>query len=126
MDLRSSSITADILNFLSDGKLHTLSEIAKEIEVHKNTVYKHIQSLSYRYPIQTFCGKHNAGVKLDTNYIHQGRILTKDELQLINKALTLLQKNESDVNNPTLCNLIKIFNPPNNEEKIYGREQNWW
>lgn len=126
MDLRSSSITADILNFLSDGKLHTLSEIAKEIEVHKNTVYKHIQSLSYRYPIQTFCGAHNAGVKLDTNYIQQGRILTKDELQLINKALTLLQKNESDVNNPTLCNLIKIFNPPNNEENIYGREQNWW
>ena len=124
MDLRSSSITADILNFLSDGKLHTLSEIAKEIEVHKNTVYKHIQSLSYRYPIQTFCGAHKAGVKLDTNYIQQGRILTKDELQLINKALTLLQKNESDVNNPTLCNLIKIFNPPNNEENIYGREQN--
>ena len=124
MDLRSSSITADILNFLSDGKLHTLSEIAEEIEVHKNTVYKHIQSLSYRYPIQTFCGKHNAGVKLDTNYIQQGRILTKDELQLINKALTLLQENESDENNPTLCNLIKIFNPPNNEEKIYGREQN--
>ena len=124
MDLRSSSITADILNFLSDGKLHTYSEIAEEVEVHKNTVYKHIQSLSYRYPIQTFCGKHNAGVKLDTNYIQQGRILTKDELQLINKALTLLQKNESDVNNPTLCNLIKIFNPPNNEENIYGREQN--
>ena len=124
MDLRSSSITADILNFLSDGKLHTLSEIAEEVEVHKNTVYKHIQSLSYRYPIQTFCGKHNAGVKLDTNYIQQGKILTKDELQLINKALTLLQENESDVNNPTLCKLIKIFNPPNNEEKIYGREQN--
>ena len=124
MDLRSSSITADILNFLSDGKLHTLSEIAEEVEVHKNTVYKHIQSLSYRYPIQTFCGKHNAGVKLDTNYIQQGKILTKDELQLINKALTLLQENESDVNNPVLCKLIKIFNPPNNEEKIYGREQN--
>lgn len=126
MDLRSSSITADILNFLSDGKLHSLSEIAKEVEVHRNTVYKHIQSLSYRYPIQTFCGAHNSGVKLDINYIQQGRILTKDELQLINKALILLQKNESGTKNPTLCNLIKIFNPPNNKERIYGREQDWW
>ena len=44
MDLKKSSITADILNILSDCKVHTLQEIADEVEVHQNTVAKHIQS----------------------------------------------------------------------------------
>ena len=38
MDLRKSSITADILNFISDGKLHTYQEIADEVEVSYSTV----------------------------------------------------------------------------------------
>ena len=72
MDFKKSSITADILNALSDGKIHTLQEIADEIEVSKITVYRHIQSLSYRYPIQSFCGGINrGGVYLDKDYIYQ-------------------------------------------------------
>ena len=91
MDLKKSSITADILNFLSDGKIHTLQEIADEVEVSKMTVRRHIQSLSYRYPIQTFCGGNDrGGVYLDKNYIYQGATLSNDELQLIVKGLSLL------------------------------------
>lgn len=111
MDLKKSSITADILNILSDCKIHTMQEIADEIEVHRNTVAKHIQSLSYRYPIQSIRGGINrGGVCLDKDYIHQGKILTNDELQVINKALTLLQKcGSKDVNPELIASLISRF-----------------
>lgn len=118
MDLKKSSITADILNALSDGKVHTIQDIACEVEVHYNTVRRHIQSLSYRYPIQTFCGGINrGGVCLDKDYIHQGKILTTDELQVIAKALTMLQNSESEDVNPELIkSLISRFTQPTNKE----------
>ena len=107
MDLRKSSITADILNILSDGKIHSMQEIANEVELCEKTVRRHIQSLSYRYPIQTFCdGINHGGVKLESNFVYQGKVLTNDELQLINKALSLLQKTKSEeVNNELLSKL---------------------
>lgn len=123
MDLKKSSITADILNILSDCEIHNAQEIADEIEVSKKTVYRHIQSLSYRYPIQTFRGGINrGGVCLDKNYLIQGKALTNDELQLINKALTLLQKNESEgFDNETLNSLVVRFSPPKEKEKVNER-----
>ena len=118
MDLKKSSITADIINILSDCKLHKMQEIADIVEVSEKTVRNHIKSISYRYPIQTFCGNKNGGVKLDENYLFQGRILTNDELQIIGKALSLLQKDESnDVDNETLNNLIILFTSPNIKEQ---------
>ena len=89
MDLRKSSITADILNFISDGKLHTYQEIADEVEVSYSTVRRHIQSLSYRYPIEVTCGhkENGGGVYLDKKYLHQGKIRSRDELQIISQAL---------------------------------------
>lgn len=124
MDLKKSSITADILHFLSDCKIHTIDEIAQEIEVSRSTVKRHIQSLSYRYPIQTFCGGINrGGVYLEKNYLYQGKALTNDELQLINKALTLLQKNESEeLDNKTLNSLIIRFSLPEEKEKENERK----
>lgn len=118
MDLKKSSITADILNILSDCKVHTMQEIANEVEVSEKTIRRHIQSLSYRYPIQTFCGGVNrGGVYLDKDYIHQGKILTTDELQVIAKALTMLQNSESEDVNPDLIKgLISRFTQPTNKE----------
>lgn len=120
MDLKKSSITADILSLLSDGKVHTLQEIADEVEVSKITVHRHIQSLSYRYPIETFCGGINrGGVYLDKDYIYQGSTLTNDELQLINKALLLLQKQNANVDQKLLHNLLNKFSLPSNKENFY-------
>ena len=121
MDLRKSSITADILNILSDCEIHTMQEIADEVEVSRKTVVRHIQSLSYRYPIQTFCGGINrGGVCLDKSYLYQGKVLSNDELQLINKALTLLQKNEDEnFDSTTLNSLLARFSLP--IEKEIGR-----
>jgi len=112
MDLRSSSITADILNFISDGKLHKMQDIANEVEVSERTIRRHIQSLSYRYPIEVFVGgRDTGGVRLDTKYIVQGKIITNDKLQLINRALNLLQEVEHS-NNPLLKELIEDFSLP--------------
>ena len=114
MDLKKSSITADILHVLHDGKVHTLQEIADEVEASYCTVQRHIQSLSYRYPIETFKGgDKRGGVFLDKSAIHQGKILTRDELQIISKALRLLQESEcKDVDNEVLKKLIKEYETP--------------
>ena len=93
MDLKSSSITADILNVLMDGKIHTLQSIANEVEVSKWTVHRHIKSLACRYPIETFTGgDKRGGVCLDKKYIAQGRIFTKAELQFGAKIFGSLQR----------------------------------
>ena len=119
MDLKSSSITADILSFLSDGKVHTMTEIAREVEVHRNTVLKHIQSLAYRYPIETFHGgDKKGGVYLDKKYLYQGKIRSRDELQIISQALELLQKSGSDVDQTLLASLIQEYQLPNQAGEI--------
>lgn len=120
MDLKKSSITADILNVLSDGKVHTISEIARKVEIHYNTAHRHIQSLSYRYPIDTFCGgDKRGGVYLDKNYIYQGLMLTNDELQVINQALAMLQNSKGiEVNKELVASLISRFTPPKSEEQV--------
>ena len=118
MDLRSSSITADILNFISDGKKHTYQEIADEVEVGYNTVRRHIASLSYRYPIEVSCGGKDkgGGVYLDKKYLHQGKIRSRDELQIISQALELLQKSGSEVDQELLGSLIQEFTIPTNNK----------
>lgn len=123
MDLRKSSITADILNVLHDGKVHTMQEIAQKVEVHINTVQRHIQSLSYRYPIETFRGGDiKGGVKLDTKYMVQGKILTNEKLQILGKALALLQEsNANEVNQDVLKELIRDFTPPT---QVGGQNEN--
>lgn len=118
MDIRSASITADILNYISDGKIHSMQEIADEVEVSRITVQRHIQSLSYRYPIETLRGGINrGGVKLDTRFIVQGKIITNDKLQLINRALRLLQESNEVIKDQELLNsLIEDFSLPRNKE----------
>lgn len=120
MDLRASSITADILNVLSDCKLHRMQEIADKVEVSRQTVQKHIQSLSYRYPIETFVGgRDTGGVKLDKRYVQNGKILSNDKLQIISKALKLLQNSDANVDKNLLFELIKDFSPVKEEGEKY-------
>ena len=119
MDLKKSSITADILHVLNDGKVHTMQQIADEVEVSERTVRRHIQSLSYRYPIETFVGgDKRGGVFLGKSAIHQGKILSRDELQIISKALRLLQESEcKDVDHEVLKKLIKEYQTPEKQEQ---------
>ena len=111
MDLKSSSITADILNILSDGKYHTMTDISNEVECSRRTVIRHIQSLSYRYPIETFKGGDlRGGVQLDKRYINNGKMLSITQLDLLNEALTLLsQQTNNDEKQSEIQKLIKHF-----------------
>ena len=113
MDLKSYSVTADILNCLTDGKRHTMSEIAERVEVSRQTVSKHIGSLSYRYPIEvTVGGRDTGGVLLDRKYFAPNGILTKDQLQMIRKGLALLQQAQDPTVDPKeLTDLIRIYAP---------------
>lgn len=90
--MRSRNIQADILDCISDGKLHTYSEIASKTEISYITVYRHIQSLSYRFNIETFKGGIDKG---GVRFIPEQKVsvekLTSDDLQLIIEQLELLQ-----------------------------------
>ena len=118
--MKSSDVTADILNCLSDGKIHTLQEIADEVECCKTTARRHIESLKFRYPIESSRGYgKQQGVFLDKNYTSQERIRSNDELQIIHKALVLLQKSNSKKIDPKLLNrLIEEFTPTNQKKEM--------
>ena len=111
LDLKYSSITADILNVLTDGKVHTMQEIADQVEVSQRTVRRHIQSLSYRFPIQTFKGGiQKGGVYIEKEFIYQGRIRTKEEIEIIKEALVLMKEREEEKDKKCLIeNLINEF-----------------
>lgn len=96
--MRSSDIIADILAVLSDHKIHTMSEIAEEVETSRQTVHKYISSLSYRYNIETFVGGINrGGVRLIEKKKVNIEYLKADELQLIIGQLELLQSSNVNV-----------------------------
>lgn len=90
--VRNKNIQADILSLISDGKVRTLQTIADQVEVSKITVFRHIQSLSYRYNIETFCGGiERGGVRLITNDEVSVKKLNSNDLQLILSKLESLQ-----------------------------------
>ena len=49
---------------------------------------------------------------MDKKYIYQGKIRSRDELQIISQALELLQKSSSDVDQELLSNLINEYALP--------------
>ncbi len=90
--MRSRNIQADIIDFISDNKIHSLNEIANAVEIGKATAFRHIQALSYRYNIQTFHGGiDRGGVRLIAEQKVSVEKLTSDDLQLIINALSSLQ-----------------------------------
>lgn len=110
--MKSACITADILACLSDGKVHSAKEIAGELEICRNTVYRHIHALSVRFPISTFYGGRNHGGSiLYKEYMFQGRIYSKEEITLINTALEAYQKTDQCENPALLARLIELFKP---------------
>lgn len=88
--MKSSDVTADILFYLSDGKKHTYSQIAEEVECSISTVKRHIQSLAYKnMNIEILAGR-IGGVRLIEQKVSVEK-LTSDDLQLIIEQLELLQ-----------------------------------
>ena len=51
--------------------------------------------------------------------IYQGKTLSIDELQIINNALSLLQKQNANVDQKLLHSLLNKFSLPSNKESFY-------
>ncbi len=116
--MRSRNIQAAILEFLSDNKLHNYQSIADEVECSYSTVRRHIEALSYRFNIQTFCGGVDIGgvklmdKKVDVNY------LKDDELKLIINQLELLQNSNSNIKKFIQSLSAKIEKEKENVQRI--------
>ena len=105
--MRSRNIQADILSFISDGKLHTTKEIANEVEISQITVKRHIQSLTYRFNIETFNGGiEKGGVRLIPDENVKTNYLNENELQLIVSKLSSLQDD-----NPNIKKFVNSITP---------------
>jgi len=96
--VRSKNIQADILDCLSDHRTHTTRQIAEICEVSQKTVKRHIQSLSYRFNIETFTGGiDRGGVRLIPDESIKTNYLKEDELQLIMSKLESLQDSSPNI-----------------------------
>lgn len=105
--MRNRNIQADVLNYISDGKLHITKEIASEIEISQITVKRHIQALSYRFNIKTFNGGiDKGGVRLIPDENVKTNYLSEDELQLIVSKLSSLQ-----VDSPNIKKFVNSIAP---------------
>ena len=88
--MKYSDITSDILAILSDGKCHTYDEIATELEVGRNTVRRHVESLSYRHSIEFYRGQRTdgkRGIQLDISRDSAVGGLSDDALDLLIESL---------------------------------------
>lgn len=93
--MRSRYIHNRILAYLSDCKLHTIQEIAEEIEVSYITVLRHIQDIPEEM-ITTYHGggKHRGGVQLlRTDKLNQ--IFDAQEVRLLLQGVEELPDSEA-------------------------------
>lgn len=95
----SRNIQADIFDILSDGKIHTMNEIAEKVEVSRMTVFRHIQALAYRFNIQTIKGGiDKGGVQLKIEQKVSVEKLNSEDLRVILSNLSLLQEDNPRIN----------------------------
>lgn len=104
--MRSRYIQNEIIEYLSDHKRHTLSEIAEALEVSKYTVLRHIHDLSNTYMVTAYQGRYGGG----------GQLLSlkgKNKWALANNSnerIVLLKKEDTEA-------ILKYLrNCPQNEE----------
>ena len=109
--MKKRYIPTEILFYLSDGLIHTASDLARKIEVSEKTIRRHIQELSISYPINVEIGGYGGGggYRLETKKCNI-LLYTKEELEMIIEALEHLD----DDRNVSLKNkLIHLYNNKN-------------
>lgn len=95
--MRSRNIQADILALISNGEIWTIKKIAEEIEVHYNTVYRHVHDLSYRFNIQFYSGRINGGIQLILERKISVEVLTNEDIELIIITLSLMDEKSEGI-----------------------------
>lgn len=89
--MRKRNIQADIFAVISDGKIWTIKNIAEEIEVHYNTVYRHIHDMAYRLDIRFYTGRLNGGIQLILERKISIEKLTNEDIDVIIITLSTLE-----------------------------------
>lgn len=89
--MRKRNIQADIFAVISDGKIWTMKKIAEEIEVHYNTVYRHIHDMAYRLDIRFYTGRLNGGIQLIIERKISIEKLTNKDIDIIIITLSTLE-----------------------------------
>ena len=97
--MKSSDASADILFYLQDGKKHTYSQLAEQVECSISTIKRHIQSLSYKnLNIEIIHGGFGGGgVRLIPDENVKTNYLNEDEQQLIMSKLESLQDSSPNI-----------------------------
>ena len=80
----------EIIEYLCERRQDTMSNLAFEFGVSRQTIVKDINELSLSYPIYTVCGKHGGGVYVAEGfYLYRGKLTDKqyDLLERLSKEL---------------------------------------
>lgn len=89
--MRKRNIQADIIALISDGRIWKIRKIAEEIEVHYNTVYRHLHDMAYRFNIRFYSGKLNGGIQLILERKVSVERLTNEDMRIIIITLSNLE-----------------------------------
>jgi len=96
--VKKYDVAASILEILEDNEIHSMNEIAEKLELSRLTVFRHIQTLSLHYDIETFKGGQiRGGVRLKTITKLDVSYLSSNDLQSVMSAIGSLQDPEGNI-----------------------------
>lgn len=96
--MKKYDVAASILEILEDNEIHSMNEIAEKLELSRLTVFRHIQTLSLHYDIETFKGGQiRGGVRLKTITKIDVSYLSSNDLQSVMSAIGSLQDPEGNI-----------------------------
>ncbi|MBQ7351850.1 MAG: HTH domain-containing protein [Clostridia bacterium] len=96
--MKKYDVAASILEILEDNEIHSMNEIAEKLELSRLTVFRHIQTLSLHYDIETFKGGQiRGGVRLKTITKLDVSYLSSNDLQSVMSAIGSLQDPEGNI-----------------------------
>ena len=102
-----------ILEYLSDYRHATYSELANEFGVSKNTIVTDIVELSCSAPIFTTAGRYGGGIRVADGWYVGRRYLRDDQEQLLRKLMDGLQPEDQK----TMQAILTAFAKPKVKEK---------
>ena len=94
---RCRDIQYGIISLLMDGKKHTITELATNLNVSYKTISRHLNDLSTYYPLSTYVGgRDSGGVQLKNTFIHTN-LFNNEDLSLILEGLTQLNQQSPEI-----------------------------
>lgn len=102
-----------ILEYLSDYRHATYSELANEFGVSKNTIVTDIVELSCSAPIFTTAGRYGGGIRVADGWYVGRRYLRDDQEQLLRGLMDGLQPEDQK----TMQAILTAFAKPKVKEK---------